>query len=181
MDRDIAAYIALGSNRGDRLVMLRRAVSGLHASDGIRIDPVGVASLWESAPVGLPPDQEWFYNSAVRVFTLHPVDRLLQWVLEIERLLGRTRGMRNESRVIDLDLLLYDSQVFQSERLIVPHPRMHERRFVLEPLAEIAGEVRHPVILRTISELRFDLMGSTDQVATRIMGPKWCSGCVPSE
>ena len=153
--------------------MLRRALAELGRRDGIRIAVNGIASLWETEPVGGPREQERYYNSAIRLHTALGPEQLLESFLNVERLLGRTRGEPGESRVIDLDMLLYDDLEWKSPTLTLPHPRMHVRRFVLEPLAEIAGELRHPVLGRNIVELRDTLRTSSTQVAVKVMGPQW--------
>ena len=173
MSEQTIAYVALGSNMGDRLATLRRAVAELARRDGIRIDPGGIASLWETEPVGGPPGQQAYFNTAIRVHTALGPEQLLQSFLDVEHELGRTRSAPGESRVIDLDMLFYDVLVWNSPSLTLPHPRMHERRFMLEPLAEIGGEIVHPLHKRTIRELRDELLRLPNQFANRIMGPDW--------
>lgn len=129
------AYVALGANLGTREATLRRAVARLDARDDSVV--VALSQLRETEPVGLL-DQPRFLNGVVVLDTdLGPRD-LLAVLLEIERELGRVRdGARNGPRPIDLDLLLYDGETLDEPELTVPHPRLHERRFVLEPLADI--------------------------------------------
>ncbi len=145
------AYIALGSNLGDREGMIRGAVERLRCDPGI--NDVQVSSLHEYPAVGGPPGQGSYLNAAARLETkLEPLE-LLHLLLHIERELGRERRERWGPRTIDLDLLLFDDLVIDTPDLTVPHPRMHERRFVLEPLAEIAGPVLHPSLRRTVQYL----------------------------
>ena len=160
---------------GDRLSSMRRAVALLAEHDGIIVDCRNdVASLFETEAVGGPAGQGKYLNSALRVRTrLEPL-ALMETLLEIERALGRKREVRWESRIIDLDLLLYGQMQFESQTLTLPHPRLHQRRFVLEPLSEIAGEVMHPKQGRTIAELNAELRGSlVDDEVVRIAGPEW--------
>jgi len=129
------AYVALGANLGTREATLRRAVARLDGRDDTVV--VALSQLGETEPVGLL-DQPRFLNGVVVIDTdLRPRD-LLAVLLEIERELGRVRdGVRNGPRPIDLDLLLYDGETIDEPELTVPHPRLHERRFVLDPLADI--------------------------------------------
>jgi dihydroneopterin aldolase/2-amino-4-hydroxy-6-hydroxymethyldihydropteridine diphosphokinase len=145
------AYIGIGSNLGDRRAMIEAAVNRLRADDAV--DEVELSSVLETDPVGGPEGQERFFNAAARVRTTRAVDTLMELLHQIETELGRTRRERWGPRVIDLDLLLFDDAVIEEPELTVPHPRMCEREFVLEPLAEIAGNVMHPVRKQSISHL----------------------------
>lgn len=166
------AYIGLGSNLGDRHASMRRAVGLLGQVPGLTIDPRGVASLYETQPVELeqmPP----FLNSALRVRITEPPVVVLEAMLEIERLMGRKRQVRWESRVIDLDLLLVDDTVIDVPSLTLPHPRLHERRFVLEPLSEIAARLLHPLLGCTIQALKESMKDAQEQQVCAIEGPHW--------
>jgi len=114
---------------------------------------VRVSSAIETAPVGGPPGQGPYLNAAAEVATHLPPRALLARLLETERSLGRERREKNGPRTIDLDLLLYDDVVLDEPGLTLPHPRMHERRFVLSPLSEIAPDVVHPRLRKTIRRL----------------------------
>lgn len=141
-------YIALGSNLGDRQSNLAEAVQQLRGRLGIR----AVAPVYETDPVGYE-QQPRFLNTVLQAVTdLEPAP-LLAFLKSIERRLGRQYSFRNAPRPIDLDLLLYDDLALESEALVLPHPRMHERAFVLAPLADLAPELMHPVLGRSISAL----------------------------
>lgn len=136
------AYIGLGSNLGDRETTLRAALDALAAAPGIT--QVTVSSVRETEPVGYL-DQPSFLNAAAAVETDLRPRELLDLLLRIERELGRTReGARYGPRTIDLDLLLYGSERVEEAGLTVPHPRLHERLFVLEPLAELDSSLEVP-------------------------------------
>ncbi|MGH9719396.1 MAG: 2-amino-4-hydroxy-6-hydroxymethyldihydropteridine diphosphokinase [Bryobacteraceae bacterium] len=142
-------YLSLGSNLGDREQMIQRAVGRIHAPDlAVKL----VSSIYETEPIG-PKHQGWFLNAVAEVETdLFPL-QLLSRLQKVELELGRKRLASQGPRSIDIDILLYGGFVIRSARLVVPHPRMHERRFVLEPLAELAPELRHPGLRSTIREL----------------------------
>jgi 2-amino-4-hydroxy-6-hydroxymethyldihydropteridine diphosphokinase len=135
------AFVGIGSNLGDREAALRRAVELLAAEEGIEV--VAVSELRETEPVG-PVEQGLFLNGAVRLATELPPRELLERLLAIERRLGRVRTERFGPRTIDLDLLVYGEQVIDEPGLTIPHPRLHERRFALDPLAELAPDLVIP-------------------------------------
>ena len=136
------AYVGIGANLGPREETLRRAVELLGRADGVEV--VGVSELRETDPVGVV-DQPPFLNGAVSIDTTLSPRALLDLLLEIERSLGRVRGERWGPRVVDLDLLVYGNEMVDEPGLHVPHPHVHERRFALEPLAEINPELEIPV------------------------------------
>jgi 2-amino-4-hydroxy-6-hydroxymethyldihydropteridine diphosphokinase len=142
-------YLSLGSNLGDRIANLEAAIGSLRRSG----DVVAISSFYETEPVEFTA-QPWFVNGVVQLETDKTPEQLLAAILKIEQEMGRRRTQLKGPRIIDLDILLFGSSVIESKGLTVPHPAMHERRFVLEPLAEIAAEVRHPVLKRSIRELR---------------------------
>ena len=144
-------YIGLGSNLGDRQSYLDKALAALQEHADVTVQQV--SSYFETDAEGGPPGSPAFVNAVVEIETdLEPAD-LMDELLEIERQLGRVRGERNAPRTIDLDLLLYGDQILNEEGLTIPHPRMHERGFVLEPMAEIAPELVHPELGDTMQEL----------------------------
>ena len=150
MTSGLAAYLSLGSNLGDRRDNLQQALE-LMEEAGIAIRRR--SSVYESAPQNYL-DQPWFLNMAVEVETSLPPAELLSLLQSIERRLGRDRNLsvRFGPRSIDLDILLYGSLIVDTPGLVLPHPRMWERRFVLEPLSEIAPELVDPVSGRPLQE-----------------------------
>jgi len=144
-------YIGLGSNLGDRKANLREAEEKLAALPETRI--VKASSLYESEPLGNA--KTWFVNSVLELETEFEPDELLKRTKAIETTMGRKRvkGKRWGSRIIDLDLLLFDNQTVSKRTLKIPHPEMHKRRFVLLPLAELAPHVIHPQIGSSVSAL----------------------------
>ncbi len=142
-------YLSLGSNLGDRPANLREAIARLTELGEV----TSVSSYYETEPVDLLA-QPWFLNCAVALATEKMPRQLLGGLQKIEQEMGRRRAQPKGPRVIDLDILLFGSSVVDTVRLTIPHAAMHERRFVLEPLAEIAPEARHPVFKRTVRELR---------------------------
>jgi 2-amino-4-hydroxy-6-hydroxymethyldihydropteridine diphosphokinase len=142
-------YISAGSNLGDRKGNLSEGLQLLRLA-GVR--PISVSSFFETEPVE-NRNQPWFLNMALEVETVLPPQDLLHCCLEIEFVRGRVRSSRGAPRTLDLDILLYGDMVVQESHLTIPHPRMAVRRFVLEPLAEIAPQVIHPVLQRSVVSL----------------------------
>ena len=144
-----SSFISIGSNIGDRLHHLKEAIRLLHANKGVWVSTI--SSIYETAPVGYT-DQADFLNIVIGVETELDALSLLAVCQDIELELGRVRDIRWGPRTVDLDILLYSSDNIETENLIVPHPRMHERAFVLIPLLEIAPTVAHPVTGKLFSE-----------------------------
>ena len=142
-------FLSLGSNVGNRAANLKTAIDRLGSLGKV----MAVSSFYETEPVEFAA-QPWFLNCAVDLDTEKMPKQLLAAILDIERKMGRRRVQRKGPRIIDIDILLFGKSVIKMEGLTIPHPAMHERRFVLEPLAEIAAEAWHPVFKRSIGELR---------------------------
>jgi len=142
-------YLSLGSNLGDRAAHLKGAIK--------RMDTLGkimaVSSFYETEPVEVTA-QPWFLNCAVELDTEKMPKQLLTSIFDIEEEMGRRRVQKKGPRTVDIDILLFGNSIIKAKGLTIPHPAMHDRRFVLEPLAEIAPEIRHPIFKRTIRELR---------------------------
>jgi 3-oxoacyl-[acyl-carrier protein] reductase len=151
------AYVALGSNLGDRRAHLGRGVAALRAHPGV--GHVRLSTVYETAPVGGPSGQGPYLNAAAEVITTLPPDALFRLLMAVETECGRERSVAEGPRTLDLDLLLYDDLVRSGPDLILPHPRLHLRSFVLVPLAEIAPGVIHPLMKKSIDDLLADLQG----------------------
>ena len=142
-------YLSLGSNLGDREKYLREAISRLGELGVIR----QVSAFYETQPVEVQGEQPWFLNCALAMETeLTPLVFLSQ-VLAVEQFMGRIRREPKGPRTIDIDIVFFANDVLDTPELTVPHPAMHQRRFVLEPLAEIAPALVHPVLQRTVRDL----------------------------
>ena len=157
-DVPITVYLSLGSNLGDRLENLRRACTALEAR-GIPVRRA--SSVYETEPVDVQ-GQAWFLNCVVEAETTFPAKRLLAELQRIERELGRQRLRPKGPRTIDLDILLYGDTVIRDEKLIVPHADLHKRRFVMEPLQELAPSLELPVFGRTVEEVFGELRDSSE-------------------
>jgi 2-amino-4-hydroxy-6-hydroxymethyldihydropteridine diphosphokinase len=153
------ALIGLGSNLGDRVANLEGAIATLNQVSGITVRQV--SSFHETEPVGGPPGQGMFLNAAAQLETdLEPL-ALLHVLQEIEARFGRQRTVRWGERTLDLDLLLFDDQVIDTPELCLPHERMRTRRFVLEPLVEVAPRAVDPVTRRPFAEILAELIRSS--------------------
>ncbi|AYC30672.1 2-amino-4-hydroxy-6-hydroxymethyldihydropteridine diphosphokinase [Paenisporosarcina cavernae] len=144
------AFLSLGTNMGDREGNLREALRLLTKTDHLHVKKM--SSIYETAPVGYL-DQGSFLNCVVQVECEQSADELLEICMQVEQTLGRVRDIRWGPRCIDLDILLFNHDNIESEKLIIPHPRMHERGFVLVPLVEIDPQGVHPVLQRSLQDL----------------------------
>ncbi len=153
-------YLSLGSNQGNREAYLQEAIDRLSQA---RVCVLRISSVYETEPQDFP-DQPWFLNLVLEASTeLFPM-QLLSRIQAIETELGRSRRIPKGPRTIDIDILLFGRFIVDAPRLVIPHPRLHQRRFVLEPLAEIAPELRHPVFRKSMREL---LEGTKDQAVRK--------------
>lgn len=147
------AYISLGSNLGDKADNLLAAMKRLNETPGVEI--AKISQFFRTEPVGGPEGQEKYFNAAAVLETTLSPRELLAELQRIERKLGRSRGNepRWGPRTCDLDILLFDDETIETEDLTIPHPRMHERLFVLRPLASIAPDAMHPKLRRTVVQM----------------------------
>jgi 2-amino-4-hydroxy-6-hydroxymethyldihydropteridine diphosphokinase len=150
----VIAYVGLGANLGDPPRQLREALARLDAADEVEV--TRVSAFYRTPPLG-PAGQPWYVNAAARVRTRLGPEELLRLLHRVETDLGRVRGERWGPRIIDLDLLLYNGEVIFAPDLVVPHPEMHRRSFVLAPLAAIAPRAWHPVLHKSAAELLAEL------------------------
>ena len=159
------AYIGFGSNIEDRLNYITQALQLLLEVD--RVSLIQISSLYETEPVGYE-EQDWFLNGVVAVETDLPVHQLLALLKTVEGLVGRRNRTRWGPREVDLDLLIYDQCCINTLDLIVPHPEMHQRNFVLVPFAEITPDVLHPILQQNIRTLLSNL---NDEKTVKLVAP----------
>ena len=152
--KPVLAYIGLGANLGEPVAQVRRALAGVAELDEVEV--LQVSRLYRNPPLG-PKGQPWYINAVAQVRTRLTAEELLRALRRLETALGRVRGERWGPRIIDLDLLLYDGEVVNTAELVLPHPEMHQRAFVLVPLAEIAPEAWHPGLKKSALQLLAEL------------------------
>ena len=165
MERKVTAYLGLGSNLGDRLQVLRGAREHLQKNPAVTI--VSSAPLYETAAVGGPEGQPPYLNTVLQIETVYSPERLLELCQQIEEVFDRQRNERWGPRTLDIDILFFDSIIRMDLDLVLPHPRLHERAFVLAPLADLAPDLTHPVVFLTVEELllRLDSTEGVQRVA----------------
>ena len=154
-------YIGLGSNLGDRVANLRAAINAIQQLG----EAPELSGVYETEPFGVDEDQPKYLNMVMTIRTDLSAAGLLSEFLDIERVHGRTRNRPNESRTLDIDILMYGDRVLDTPELVLPHPRMHERAFVMLPLSEIAPQAVHPTLKITVSEIAAEL---SDQGVVRV-------------
>ena len=154
------AYISAGSNMGDRLQNCRKGVEALTEADNSRI--LAQSRIYKTEPVDYE-DQNWFVNMVVKLETALDPFQLLDHIKHIQRAAGRIKdSIRFGPRILDLDIILYDNRIIESDCLVVPHPRMHKRRFVLKPICDIDPAVIHPVLNKEM-QILLDELGAEEQ------------------
>jgi len=163
-------YIGIGSNKGDSVAFCREAVLRLASEDCIWISKV--SSLYETAPMCVL-DQDWFYNAVVEIETTLSPHQLLDCSQRIEKQLGKKIVIPKGPREIDLDILFYDRKVIDEPDLMIPHPHIPDRRFVLVPLVEIAPDMRHPVLGQRVESLLEKLNEDSDFMVIKRKDRGW--------
>ena len=145
------AYISVGSNMGDKLENCQKGIRALAATGSSRV--LAQSRVYATEPVDYE-DQDWFINMMIKLETSHDPFQLLDQIEIIQRSAGRTKDpIRFGPRILDMDIILYDDRIIDSERLVVPHPRMHKRRFVLKPICDIDPLILHPVLKKEMQFL----------------------------
>ena len=148
------AFISIGSNIGDRLGNCKKAIKGLADNENIRL--IKLSSFYETEPWG-EIEQDWFINCVVNIETSLDAKALLALLQDIEKGLGRNRIKKGGPRVIDLDILFFNRDITEIKEIIIPHPLLHKRRFVLTPASEIAPDFIHPVLKKRVADLLREL------------------------
>ncbi len=164
-------YLSLGSNVGDRAAALRHGLELLRGLGTI----TSTSSLYETEPVEVPIEdqQPWYLNCALAIDTDLTPGQFLEKMQAVEQALGRQRHLRHAPRTLDIDILLFGDAVVRTSNLNIPHPGLARRRFVLQPLAEIAPDVRHPTLKKTVNELLVALAPETGAVRKLPIDVNW--------
>ena len=168
--QEVQSFVAFGANLGDREGNMRGGAQALSHEEGVRL--VAASPLYVTAPVGGPSGQLAFLNAVVEIRTTLPAHVLLQRLQKIEACFGRTREIYWGPRTLDLDILFYGQDVLSMEHLIVPHPRLHQRHFVLAPLSDIAADIVHPIFRKTVAEL-LDALPKVDPTEVASLTKEW--------
>ncbi|HUU41640.1 MAG TPA: 2-amino-4-hydroxy-6-hydroxymethyldihydropteridine diphosphokinase [Desulfatiglandales bacterium] len=147
---DVIAYIGIGSNLGDKLSNCRHSIDRIGQLPECSV--TARSSLFKTEPEGVS-EQDWYANCVVEVSTMQNPSQILTGLMNIESNMGRVRKKRWEARIIDLDILLFGQKIIKSHHLLIPHPLLHKRRFVLEPLVQLAPDLMHPVLKVTMKQL----------------------------
>jgi 2-amino-4-hydroxy-6-hydroxymethyldihydropteridine diphosphokinase len=156
LTRGNIAFIGIGSNVGDKISNCKRAIAEITQHEGNRL--IAQSSLYKTEPIGYT-QQDWFINCVIEIETNLTAYELLNVLEGIELSMGRKRSFKWGPRIIDLDILFFNQETIQCEELMVPHPELEKRAFVLVPLCEIAGDYIHPVLKQSISQLVAQLQG----------------------
>jgi len=149
------AYIGIGSNLGDKSFNCRYSIDQIDILPGCHV--IARSTLFKTEPEGVT-GQPWYVNCVAQIAVTKSPFKLLKGLMNIESAMGRVRRKRWDARIIDLDILLFGQEIRESHNLTIPHPLMHKRRFVLEPLAQLAPDLVHPVLKVTIQELLHNLL-----------------------
>jgi 2-amino-4-hydroxy-6-hydroxymethyldihydropteridine diphosphokinase len=171
------AYLSVGSNMGDKLDNCLKGIAALTETGESTL--LAVSRFYRTSPVDYT-DQDWFINAAVKIATGLPADALLADLIAIQQRMGRkTDAVRFGPRVLDLDILLYDERVIQSPRLTIPHPRLHKRAFVLQPICDIDPTIMHPLLGETMGALMEALDDNDQQIYPLEDQPSLLPGRLP--
>ncbi|MGE4343610.1 MAG: 2-amino-4-hydroxy-6-hydroxymethyldihydropteridine diphosphokinase [Geoalkalibacter sp.] len=165
-----STFIALGSNEGDREANLRGARDFLQRSEGINL--LASSALYETEPVGGPPDQGLYLNAVLAATTTLTARALLELCLQVEESFGRMRNEPMAPRTLDLDILFYGDHIIDEPDLVIPHPRLHERAFVLVPLRDLAPDLVHPVLKKSVRRLLGDFE-PVEERKVRLWADQW--------
>jgi 2-amino-4-hydroxy-6-hydroxymethyldihydropteridine diphosphokinase len=160
------AYLLIGGNLGNRSANLQKAMHLIEQNCGLVVQS---SAIYETAAWGLT-DQPAFYNQALKIHTNLPADSLMESLLLIEKEMGRIRTLKLGPRTIDLDILFYNQLVLNTEKLVLPHPALSQRRFVLKPLFEIAPNLIHPIFQKNIEQLLIECPDQLDVQKLSIEG-----------